>query len=632
MKNLHFSGSLTLGGMLLFWAFPMFAQPTFINKIPIPPLIDVQNGVINLQMEKTFHKFNPGNPSDTLNGGLTQPNGIPTYAYNVPGSSNMSFLGPTLKWYTGAQTKIHVTNLIGEHTSTHWHGAELPAYMDGGPHEEIEPGETWTAPDFPILDSACTMWYHPHFHDHTVQHVSRGLSGMIIVEQPDDPIRNTLPHTYGVDDIPVILGDLGTVGGSSASTGYYIDTIQAGQGRKHPVNLVNGVTNPYVEVPAHLVRLRILNGSTRKGMIFGVSNNYNDPLSNLLDFIQTGTDGGYTLKPNTLKTLLNGPGARDEIILDLTGYPLGSKVYLRNLKELLPKFIVGSTLGGPNDPIKSKDSTSGKAYLELRIVADTQFPGYVPITAFTPFITSWSPGLADTSNISRRRTKKLVQIPMMGYSIDSISYEMERIDDTVCVNTKEIWTIHNISNVAHPFHIHKIQFRILDIVDSFGVQVNLEARGLNGPKDDVLVLPGWKLRFLGQFDDYPSPINASEGYMYHCHILTHEDAGGGGMMHQFVVGNAPECLASVGVETLGKRPEMALFPNPTASALYLKGYSRKPSTLNILDLHGRSLRSQQLQAFETETAIDIDGLSNGFYLVEWRTSHGVATGKFVKQQ
>ena len=623
---------------VLFLLFPawVFAQPTFINKIPIPPLIDAANGTIHLEMQNAFHKFNPGNPSDVLNGGPSQPNGISTYTYNVAGSAAMTILGPTLKWHTYGQTVINVKNTLGVASTTHWHGAELPSFMDGGPHQGISPGDTWTAPNFAVLDSACTMWYHPHYHDLTVQHVQRGLSGMILVEQPNDPLRNTLPHTYGVDDIPVIIGDLG-IGLDTANQVYYIDTVKG----KRPINLVNGVTNPYVEVPAHMVRLRILNGSTRKGIVFGVSDGYNDPQANLKNFYQIATDGGYTLKPNIMTSLLNGPGARDEIVLDLSNYAVGSTLYLRNLKELLLNSVVGSPLTPPTPGGGGKDSTSGKAFLQLRIIADP--PGYTPVTTFTPFTNVWSPGLADTFNVARHRTKQLVMqtdTVSLGpplklenmFTIDSTTYEMERIDDTICVGTKEIWTIHNISPIAHPFHIHKIQFRIVDIVDGSGNQIDLESRGLNGPKDDVLVMPGWKVRFLGQFDDYPSPIDHMDCYMYHCHILTHEDHVGGGMMHQFVVANAPACLGVVGVGSENEPPSMKLFPNPSDGVLYLKGHSPMHSTVNILDLHGRRLREQHLHAFDGDTGIDIDGLSNGFYLVEWETPMGTVSGKLVLQR
>lgn len=614
---------------LLLLATDAIAQPVFINEIPIPPIVDAASGTINLEMRQSAHKFNPANASDSLNGGTSQPNGIPTYVYNVAGDSTMTILGPTLRFRTFGVTNIKVKNLLPQSTTTHWHGAEVPADMDGGPHQEIDTGATWNV-SFTTLDSASTMWYHPHFHNQTLEQVQLGLSGLIIVEQPGDPIGPTLPRTYGADDIPVVMGDLGFAKGSDRASGMYIDTAKG----KRPTNLVNGVTNPYVEVPAHMVRLRVLNGSTRKGVYFGVSTSYNAPFSTLQPFYLVAGDGGYTMKPDTLTRLLSGPGMRHEIVVDLSSYQPGQTLYLANLKDSLPGSIVGSPVKSPNGG--GQDTTAGTAFLELRIVTDSairaKHPDYtVPVTSFTPFTTTWSPGLADTSNVVNHRVKLLVMTtdtingkPENMFTIDSLTYDMDVINDTVCVNTKEIWTIRNLSTVAHPFHIHKIQFRVLDVVDANGDTVNLETYGLNSPKDDVLLLPGWSLRFLGQFDDYPSMPEPMYSYMYHCHILTHEDSIGGGMMHQFVV---VDCISSSVEKAESASSAMSLTANE--GALRLKGASDAPSTLALVDLRGRRVRTLDLAPFNGEAVIDTRGLSCGAYLVEWRTRDGVHTGKVV---
>lgn len=610
----------------------VFAQPTFINRIPVPPLIDAANDTIHLEMRVTAHKFNPADTADTLNGGANQPNGIRTYAYNIAGDSTMTILGPTLKWHTLETTTITVKNLIGVPSTTHWHGAEVPSQMDGGPHQGINPGDTWTI-SFPTLDSASTMWYHPHYHNRTVQHVQKGLSGMIFVEQGDDSIRNTLPHTYGVDDIPVIIGDIGFTKDSDSLSGMVIDTVKG----KRPLNLVNGVTNPYVEVPAHLVRLRILNGSTRKGLAFGISNSYTNPYSNLDTFYLVSSDGGYTLKPDTLTMLVNGPGVRDEIILDLSSYSPGDTLYLSNLKDSLPNSVIGSPLVAPNGG--GQDTTIGNAFLQLRVVADSNFSNYTPVTTFTPFTTSWTPGLADTSNIARHRLKRLVMQqdtvslnPLKienAFRIDGMTYNMQVINDTVCVDTKEIWTIVNETAVAHPFHIHKIQFRVLDVTDSTGANVDLEKHGMNGPKDDVLVFPGWTLRFLGQFDDYPSSIDPTNGYMYHCHILTHEDSVGGGMMHQFVVTDQGDCQITSVPGVVQEKPDVEFFSNWTEGILHLKGRSELPGTITIVDTRGRIVLTQDQGAFEGDVMIDMNSYPPGIYMTEWQTARGAVTGKIV---
>ncbi len=634
---------LAVLGLLLMTSLA-YSQPAFYNKIQSPPLVEAEDGLIELSISQTTHKYNPGDPDDVmLNGTANQPNGLGSWSYNIPGQTNLSLLGPTLKWTTGNPVNIRVANNLPASstltpvtiTTTHWHGAEVPAYLDGGPHQPIMPGGSWNV-DFTNLDSASTMWYHPHFHNQTLPHVQLGLSGIIISQQPSDLLRPTLPHTYGVDDIPVIIGDLATTLDTVTNT----VSVVTEKG-KRPINIVNGVTNPYLEVPAHLVRLRILNGSTRKGIAFAVSDSYDAPsVASWEDFRLIASDGGYTLAPQTMKSNMIGPGARNEILLDLTSYAPGDTIYLRNVKQLMPGSVVGSPFPipatqwpGPNG--SSRDTTMGEAFLQLRIVADP--PDYDPIDVFTDYINDWDPALADTLGITNRRTKDLVYMEQIimgqdtfkGFTIDSMTYDLETINDVICEGAKEVWTIHNKSPIAHPFHIHKIFFRILDI-DSMGVSIPLAERGFNAPKDDVLVLPNWRLRFMAKFDDFPSPIDDyQQSYMYHCHILTHEDQEGGGMMQQFVVTDNPACTP-VGVEDLVLEDDaMLLFPNPAGDQLFMAGKSSITSTVRLVDIQGRTIKQQQLGAFEGQVSIDISGLKPGMYVVLWRNERGETARKLV---
>ena len=103
------------------------------------------------------------------------------------------------------------------------------------------------------------------------------------------------------------------------------------------------------------------------------------------------------------------------------------------------------------------------------------------------------------------------------------------------LNDIEIWEIQNLTNVAHPFHIHDIAFEIISVVDSFGNAVNPFPNEYLGPQDNFMVPRGWKVQFITQFDDFGTSLgpNAFDStYMYHCHILTHED---GGMMEHVTI-------------------------------------------------------------------------------------------------
>lgn len=121
-----------------------------------------------------------------------------TYAYN-----NENFWGPTLVFNRGDQVQIHVKNELEEETTAHWHGLHIPAAMDGGPHQLIAPGKTWS-PAFKVQNNAGTYWYHPHPHGATQKQLTYGAGGFIIIKDPAEAAL-ALPRTYGVDDIPLAL-------------------------------------------------------------------------------------------------------------------------------------------------------------------------------------------------------------------------------------------------------------------------------------------------------------------------------------------------------------------------------------------------------------------------------------------
>ena len=100
---------------------------------------------------------------------------------------------------------------------------------------------------------------------------------------------------------------------------------------------------------------------------------------------------------------------------------------------------------------------------------------------------------------------------------------MGRIDETVEVGSTEIWEVHNTDGEHHNFHVHDVQFQVLD-VDGMS-----PAPELAGWKDTIFLPPDARVRLALRFTDYADPDTP---YMFHCHLLPHEDAG---MMGQFVV-------------------------------------------------------------------------------------------------
>ena len=99
---------------------------------------------------------------------------------------------------------------------------------------------------------------------------------------------------------------------------------------------------------------------------------------------------------------------------------------------------------------------------------------------------------------------------------------MTRIDEVVPAGAVEIWEIDN-TTYAHNFRIHEVSFRTLDIDGAPPPPYQ------SGPKDTVFLRKKARARLLVRFGEHTDPLTP---YMYHCHLLRHEDKG---MMGQFVV-------------------------------------------------------------------------------------------------
>ncbi|MCC5024953.1 MAG: multicopper oxidase domain-containing protein [Candidatus Synoicihabitans palmerolidicus] len=163
----------------------------------------------------------------------------------VSAGYNGSILGPTLIMSAGDNVVLNVSNALGEVTTTHWHGMHVSPDNDGGPHSVIEVGATWS-PAFTVRDTASTMWYHPHLHQTTNAQVTRGLVGMILVRDEVEAEAG-LPRDYGVDEYPLFLIDRILDGNGQFEVGALGNTL-----------LVNATVDPYLEVPAQMVRFRMV--------------------------------------------------------------------------------------------------------------------------------------------------------------------------------------------------------------------------------------------------------------------------------------------------------------------------------------------------------------------------------------
>ena len=484
--------------------------PAAARPLPIPTLIEARKDEpVTLTLQKTRHRFGTG------------------AAVSSTGISS-SYLGPVVRVRSGDTIPFHIENRLDEETTLHWHGLLIPSDMDGGPHNTIKPGGVWT-PELKINQPAATHWFHPHPHGNTAKQVYGGLAGMMIVSDGGDRNRG-LPETYGVDDLPIVLQDKRF--GRNGELLYSPSMMDVMHGFQGDTLVVNGAIAPVASVPAGIVRLRLLNAANAR--------NFDLRFSDRRPFFVIGSDGGLLPEPAELGNLVIAPAERYEILVNFSdGRPVelvtgpdthhgmgpgmmmmipmgpargpgGTETFMRFIPDpalkaaitRLPRTL--TTLAAPD--IKSA--------VEWRTLVLDPMMGMGP--GMMGMMAMGTAGTGGTANDAGHDHAAAAQ--MMG--INGRSFDMHRVDVTTRRGTSEIWEIQSVA-MAHPFHMHGVSFRILSN------NGRPPSPSQSGWKDVVLVEE--QAEILVRFD-HPAP--AKMPFMYHCHILEHEDHG---MMGQFAV-------------------------------------------------------------------------------------------------
>lgn len=444
------------------------------NKLQIPPLLENKSsepGKAEFDLFVQYGKktFFQGTEADTL-------------------GYNGDYLGPVIRVERGDEVQINVFNELKEATTVHWHGLEVDGDNDGGPHQVIDPGASWK-PYFTIDQPAATLWFHPHLMDKTGEQVYKGLAGLFYIDDENSKSLE-LPKEYGVNDIPLIIQDKRFT--SQGDIPYNLSMSDLMTGFMGDQVIINGTINPLLEVKNEVIRLRLLNGSNARSYQFS--------LSDTLPFYQIASDGGFLEESIKMTNLRLAPGERAEILVDLTDYEVGDELFFRDINSNLMT-------------VKINDQATQSIKIPRNLAKIDEY---------------------SRSDILRTRTFVMSGMgPMV--SINGKQMDMNRIDEEVNLNELEEWIIRNDSSgmggrrgmggmgmmntSPHPFHIHGVQFRV---VERNGRTPPQNERGW---KDTVMLEDGEEVRILVQF-------RKKGVFMYHCHILEHEDAG---MMGQFLV-------------------------------------------------------------------------------------------------
>ena len=504
-----------MGGMNGMGSQPPAASASrFSRELLVPPQLRGQpgSGALHYALRIGAGK------SELLAGRIT-----PTWGFNG------SVLGPTLRVPRGQAVHIAVHNTLDQSTTVHWHGAHVPGDMDGGPQSLIPPGGTRQV-QFTLQQPAATLWYHPHPDTRTGPHVYAGLSGLLLVDDAEDAHLG-LPQTYGVDDVPLILQDRRIAADGRL---LYMNAMMDRMGMKGDHFLVNGREQPYWNAPAQWVRLRLLNGANARM--------FNLVFDDAREFHVIATDGGLLPHPVAVRSLLLAPSERAEILLDLRR-DQGKRLVLRSDS--------GAVVPGLSSMPMDADAfdRAGFDLLELRVGAPAGTAGRLPQALVPlPTLRADAPvrrftlqgmmddmmqggGMGGMGGMGAARTAAAsgpggMSLGLGGARLFSINHhhmDMARIDQRVRLGATEIWEVVNQGHMAHPFHYHGTSFQILSRNGS--APAAFEA----GWKDTVLVRRGETVRLIARFGQ---PAHDAHPFMFHCHILEHEDNG---MMGQFTV-------------------------------------------------------------------------------------------------
>ena len=449
---------------------------------------------------------------------------------------------------------------------THLHGGESPSQFDGHPdawftyNGKKGPAFVSSLYCYPNTQEPTTLWYHDHTLGITRLNVYAGLAGFYLIREKDNckydngcndnggcNKRIILPK--GRYEIPLVIQDR-----SFNSDGSFSFTTEGNNPDIHPywapeffgdTIMVNGKVWPNLDVERRQYRFRLLNGSNARF--------YNLRMSNGMKIVQIGTDGGFLPEPVELNSLLIAPGERADVLIDFSDIAPDTAILLLN--DAKAPFPTG------DDP---DFNTVGQI---MQFTVPVNSPQPVKPTKLPKKLNSIPRLVPD-----KKRTLTLNEVldPNSGSPVmlllNGQKWEAP-ISELPIVGSTEEWVIANLTMDTHPIHLHLVQFQLLDRqvfrADDYRTKWE-EINGMQPLNHPTIVLPvepylinapiepdanekGWKdtvrmnpnqvTRILVRFapqnvpsgavkpgqNFYPFNPSCGPGYVWHCHILDHED-------------------------------------------------------------------------------------------------------------
>jgi spore coat protein A, manganese oxidase len=408
-------------------------------------------------------------------------------------------------------------------TVVHLHGAKVLAESDGYPDAWFTSDFAQTGPffrnriyDYPNDQGATTLWYHDHTIGITRLNVYMGLAGMYVVR---DDIEDSLNLPSGDYEIPLIIQDRNIApDGSLVYPDPSVPPLAEFFGESM---LVNGKIWPFLTVEPRKYRFRILNASNARfySLTLVESDEAGNPTGSPgPSFVQIGSDGGLLSQPVARASILAAPAERFDVVIDFTDH-------------------AGNTFILTNDaraPFPDGDDVIPARVMMFRVSRDLRGPDVSSLPHRLPAVTR--PDMAD---VVQTRDLVLTEIESETETVDSPMMSLindahweDPITETPAAGSTEIWRIVNRTDDAHPIHVHLVQFQVLDRQP---FDVTRQSLVFTGPavlppdyerfglKDTVQSFPGEVVRLLIKFDLPTGGRNERFPYLFHCHMLEHEE-------------------------------------------------------------------------------------------------------------
>jgi FtsP/CotA-like multicopper oxidase with cupredoxin domain len=457
-------------------------------------------------------------------------------------------------------------------TNLHFHGLTVPpvCHQDEALKTSISSGDAPFEYRFRIPENEPPglYWYHPHIHGFSKAQIIGGASGALIIEGIERANKEVAglpervlvirdqdlvnPNAPPAKSEPVVPRTLIDRDGDAANTG-------TGFGQPAKDLSINLVPVPFPDYQPAAIKMkpderqfwRVLNASAITYLNLAVLFKRAPQLLGIvaLDGVPLNQNGVAENAIEWRDHIGVPPGGRVEFIVK--GPPLGTP-------GLLVTRTVNTGSGGENDP--------NRALATITAAADAPEPRSALAATPEPLAAPTLPWLGSVTPV---RTRKLyfsekLEDPNNPNSATTFYITVEGQTPTpfdpasdvpnivVKQGDVEDWIIENRSTELHAFHIHQIHFML---VDWSGVPVNepFLRDTVNIPfyTKQMLQYPSVRLRM-----DFRDP-NAVGTFVYHCHLLEHED---GGMMGLIRV-----------------EPAEPAQPSQTAAATVAKPAGKKPT-------------------------------------------------------